>query len=181
MTYLSFSGSSKTNSRPTQAEAEWMFETLVLSIKNYAINMLDPLDLVVSLNTGAERFKCYSADINIGRHFSLSTPHKTSKHRFQSLPCAQPKCKGASREMACAQTWHTFVCGHFDLPCSSPRWRLLGFAKLTRDVTERNKSQASLLRREQHFGSLGQSVTDYAYISLSRRSCDQLQHRRATQ
>jgi PAS domain S-box-containing protein len=58
---------------PGQGTAE-LYRLLVESAEDYAIFALDPTGRVLSWNRGAERFKGYTADEIIGRHFSLFYP-----------------------------------------------------------------------------------------------------------
>src|SRR5882724_4741354 len=62
------------NKNVEQRVSEQRFRLLVESIRDYAIFMLDPDGVVLTWNTGAERFKGYRADEIVGSHFSRFYP-----------------------------------------------------------------------------------------------------------
>ncbi len=144
------------------------FELLVQSVTDYAIYMLDPNGVVVSWNAGARRFKGYEAEEIIGQHFSrFYTPEDlargipalalhTAEHdgRFEA--------EGWRVRKDGAQFWASVVID----PIWSPDGGLLGFAKVTRDLTEPRAAQDALRASEERFRLLVQSVTDYAIYML---------------
>lgn len=144
------------------------FELLVQSVTDYAIYMLDPTGTVISWNAGARRFKGYEAEEIIGLHFSrFYTPEDqaagipalalhTAKHegRFEA--------EGWRMRKDGARFWASVVID----PIRDPAGHLLGFAKVTRDLTERRIAQEALRESEERFRLLVQSVTDYAIYML---------------
>ncbi|MFY9351339.1 MAG: PAS domain S-box protein [Sphingobium sp.] len=144
------------------------FELLVQSVTDYAIYMLDPTGTVISWNAGARRFKGYEADEIIGLHFSrFYTPEDqaagipalalhTAEHegRFEA--------EGWRMRKDGARFWASVVID----PIRDPSGHLLGFAKVTRDLTERRAAQEALRESEERFRLLVQSVTDYAIYML---------------
>lgn len=144
------------------------FELLVQSVTDYAIYMLDPTGTVISWNAGARRFKGYEADEIIGLHFSrFYTPEDqaagipalalhTAEHegRFEA--------EGWRIRKDGARFWANVVID----PIRDPAGHLLGFAKVTRDLTERRAAQQALRESEDRFRLLVQSVTDYAIYML---------------
>jgi PAS domain S-box-containing protein len=148
---------------------EGRFELLVSSISDYAIYMLSPDGIVTSWNAGAQRFKGYTADEIIGQHFS----------RFYRLEDQQSGLPGKALETALregkfesegwrvrkdgTQFWTSVVID----PIYDTSGRHIGFAKITRDVTERRNAQEALRESEQRFRMLVQGVTDYAIYMLS--------------
>ena len=127
-------------------ESERDFRMLVQSVSDYAIFMLDRDGFVISWNAGAERIKGYKADEIIGRHFSR---FYTEEDRAGGL--AQRALATAAREGRYeAEGWRVHKDGRLFWasviidPIRDDAGRLVGFAKVTRDVTERRKAQEAL-------------------------------------
>jgi PAS domain S-box-containing protein len=135
---------------------EKQFRLLVQGVTDYAIYMLSPEGLVTSWNAGAERIKGYRSDEIIGKHFSQ---FYTPEDREQGRP--QQALETAIREGRFEyEGWRlrkdgTRFWSHVIIdPIRDDQGELLGFAKITRDVTERKNSQEALERaREALFQS----------------------------
>jgi PAS domain S-box-containing protein len=144
------------------------YRLLVDAITDYAIYMLDPDGQVVSWNAGAQRFKGYERSEIIGQHFSR---FYTDEDRAAGLP--DRALRAAAEEGRFEhEGWRVRKDGgrfwaHVLIdPIRSPSGELLGFAKVTRDLTERKAAEESLRRSEQEFRLLVQGVTDYAIYML---------------
>jgi PAS domain S-box-containing protein len=144
------------------------FELLVQSITDYAIYMLDPQGMVASWNAGARRFKGYEAQEIIGQHFSrfYTVEDRASGVPAMALYAAEHEgrfeAEGWRVHKDGSQFWANVVID----PIRSPDGQLLGFAKVTRDLTERRAAQEALRESEERFRLLVQSVTDYAIYML---------------
>ncbi|MFO1079786.1 MAG: PAS domain S-box protein [Reyranellaceae bacterium] len=144
------------------------FRLLVEAVVDYAIYMLDPQGLVVSWNTGARRFKGYEADEVMGRHFSL---FYTDEDRRAGVPETALQTAASAGKYE-AEGWRIRKDGsrywaHVVIdPIRSPQGELLGYAKITRDLTERRKAAEALADTQEEFRLLVQSVTDYAIFML---------------
>jgi PAS domain S-box-containing protein len=142
---------------------------LVEAITDYAIYMLDPDGTVTSWNPGAKRFKGYDESEIIGENFSR---FYTEEDRKSGLP--QRALETAKREGKFEQEgWRVRKDGTkfwayvvID-PIRDGAGRLVGYAKITRDLTERRKAEANLRENQQQFRLLVQGVTDYAIYLLS--------------
>jgi PAS domain S-box-containing protein len=154
--------------RETTTSQEGRFQLLVDAVTDYAIYMLDPTGVVVSWNAGAQRFKGYVESEILGTHFSR---FYTEEDLATNLP--QRALETAAREGKFeAEGWRvrkdgTHFWAHVVIdPIRDARGNLLGYAKITRDLTERKKTQEALRESEERFRLLVQGVTDYAIYML---------------
>jgi len=145
------------------------FELLVTSVKDYAIYMLDTGGFIVSWNAGAERFKGYTASEVIGKHFSL---FYTEEDKQSAMPEKALRSSAAEGTFE-AEGWRLrkdgsrFWASVVMDPIRDVDGVLVGFAKVTRDISERKAAQEALRQSEQQFRLLVQGVTDYAIYMLS--------------
>lgn len=144
------------------------FELLVQSVTDYAIYMLDPDGVVISWNAGAGRIKGYAQDEIVGQHFSR---FYTPEDRAAGIPAlalyaaehdGRFEAEGWRVRKDGSSFWASVVID----PIRDPAGHLLGFAKVTRDLTERRAAQEALRESEERFRMLVQSVTDYAIYML---------------
>ncbi|NWK98238.1 hybrid sensor histidine kinase/response regulator [Sphingobium lactosutens] len=144
------------------------FELLVQSITDYAIFMLDPNGIVLSWNAGARRFKGYEANEIIGQHFSRFYTAEEQALGIPALALRTAEHEGRFE----AEGWRVrkggscFWANVVIDPICDPMGHLLGFAKITRDLTERREAQEELRKSEERFRLLVESVTDYAIYML---------------
>ena len=144
------------------------FDLLVEAISDYAIYMLDRDGLIVSWNSGAEKIKGYRAREIIGQHFSRFF---TPEDRAQSLP---EKILYAARVTGRheAEGWRVrkdgtrFWSNGILQAIHDETGQLIGFAKITRDITERMAAQNALIESERRFRMLVEGVIDYAIYML---------------
>ncbi|WP_200905714.1 PAS domain-containing sensor histidine kinase [Methylobacterium sp. ARG-1] len=144
------------------------YRLLVESIVDYAIYMLDPQGNVVSWNRGAQRFKGYTDQEIIGQHFSR---FYTEEDRATNLP-ARALHIAATEGRFEQEGWRvrkdsTLMWAHVLIdPIRSADGELVGYAKVTRDLSERKATQDALRQSEQRFRLLVQGVQDYAIYML---------------
>jgi PAS domain S-box-containing protein len=154
------------DSRPEMAEGR--YHLLVDAITDYAIYMLDPNGIVTSWNSGAQRLKGYTETEIVGQHFSN---FYTAEDRAAGLP--QRALSTAAKDGRFenegwrirkdgAQFWAHVIID----PIRTSDGQLLGFAKITRDLSERKATEAELKASEQQFRTLVQGVGDYAIYLL---------------
>ena len=143
-------------------------DLLVQSVTDYAIYMLDPAGTIVSWNAGAERLKGYCADEIIGQHFSR---FYTEEDRAAGLP-QRALARALSEGRFEAEGWRVrkdggrFWANVVVDPIRDESGAHVGFAKVTRDLTERRRAEAGLRQSEERFRLLVQGVTDYAIYML---------------
>ena len=144
-------------------------QLLVEGISDYAIYLLSPEGIVRTWNTGAQRFKGYSAGEIIGEHFSR---FYTPEDRAAGLPARALQTALAEGRFE-AEGWRMrndgtrFWANVVIDPIRDAGGSLVGFAKITRDIDERRKARAALRDSEERFRILVQGVTDYALYMLS--------------
>jgi PAS domain S-box-containing protein len=141
----------------------------VLSITDYAIYMLTPEGHVASWNAGAQRFKGYTADDIIGQHFSR---FYTDEDRASGVPArALQEARDTGRFEAegwrvrkdGSRFWASVVID----AVRDEHGELLGFVKVTRDITDKKATVDELRESERRFRLLVQGVTDYAIYMIS--------------
>jgi PAS domain S-box-containing protein len=153
----------------TAAIEEMRFRLLIDAVVDYAIYMIDPDGIITSWNSGAKRFKGYEEAEILGEHFSR---FYTADDRAAGLP--RRALDTAIREGRFeGEGWRvrkdgTNFWSHVVIdPIIDPDGKLLGFAKITRDLTDRKMAEETLKQSEQQFRLLVQGVTDYAIYMLS--------------
>jgi PAS domain S-box-containing protein len=164
-------GTSKSFAVPAgavSAAAPNIHELLVQSVVDYAIYMLDPTGHVSSWNPGAERIKGYTAEEIIGRHFSR---FYTEEDLRAGIP-AKALAIAAETGRFAAEGWRVRKNGErfWAMVVLDPivvEGKLIGFTKITRDMTEQREAQLAALEAERRFRILVESVTDYAIYMLS--------------
>ncbi|CAI8902911.1 PAS domain S-box protein [Pseudomonas sp. IT-P176] len=141
---------------------------LIDAVVDYAIYMIDPEGIVVSWNAGAARIKGYDEAEILGAHFSrFYTPgdrQDGTPQRALRTAIEQGRFEGEGWRVRKdgSHFWSHVVID----PIRDPQGKLLGFAKITRDLTERKAAEETLKQSEQQFRLLVQSVTDYAIYML---------------
>ena len=120
------------------------FEILVSSVKDYAIFMLDPSGRVATWNAGAQHIKGYAPEEILGKHFSIFYTPKDVAAGYPDQELAQAIATGRYEEEGIrlrkdqSQIWaHVTITALFD----NTR-KLLGFAKVTRDISDRKRREA---------------------------------------
>lgn len=127
-------------------ESERRFRLLVEGVVDYAIYMLDPTGIVTNWNAGAQRMKGYTASEIVGSHFSK---FYIDEDRLAGLPqqvlsiaLAEGRYEGEGLRQRKDGT--QFWCSVVVDSIRRENGELLGFAKITRDITERRKAQLAL-------------------------------------
>lgn len=143
-------------------------ELLINAIVDYAIFMLDTDGLVRTWNKGAERLKGYAPDEIIGKHFSI---FYTPEDREIGLP-KRALATAAETGRFASEGWRVRKDGRrfwalvvLDA-IRDEEGRLIGFAKVTRDITERQQAHNDLLESERRYRRLVEAVVDYAIFQL---------------
>lgn len=145
------------------------YQLLVASISDYAIYMLDTHGFINSWNAGAERFKGYTEQEIIGKHFSQFYIPEDMVAGIPAMALATSLREGKFE----AEGWRVrkdgsrFWASVVIDPIYDRNGVHVGFAKITRDITAQRQSDNTLLESERRFRLLVQGVTDYALYMLS--------------
>jgi PAS domain S-box-containing protein len=151
------------------ATNEGRYRMLVEAVTDYAIYMLDPDGVITSWNPGAKRFKGYEESEILGANFSR---FYTDEDRQAGLPrraleTAEREGKFESEGWRVRKDGTRFWAYVIIDPIRDSAGNLVGFAKITRDLTERMLAETSLRASQEQFRLLVQGVTDYAIYLLS--------------
>jgi len=145
--------------------SEERFRLLVGNVRDYAIYMLDPTGHVVSWNRGAEQIKGYAAEEIIGQHVS----------RFYAPEDAAAGKPAAALEAAAAagryeeENWRVrkdgsrFWANVVMTAVRDERGKLLGFAKVTRDLSERRRAEAEIRARTAQLEAANKELEAFSY------------------
>ncbi|CAB3917382.1 two-component system sensor histidine kinase NtrB [Achromobacter mucicolens] len=152
-------------------DEQYRYKLLVEAVLDYAIFLLDADGFVATWNAGAQRFKGYEASEIVGQHFSR---FYTKEDRDLGIP--QRALATASRDGRFeAEGWRVrkdgsrFWASVVIDPIRDRSGRLIGFAKVTRDITDKHRSQAELhatqlaLYRAQRLEALGRVTGGLAH------------------
>lgn len=151
--------------------AEGRFQLLVEGVRDYAIFMLDPNGLVTNWNAGAERIKGYRTDEIVGQHFSR---FYTDEDKAKGIPARGLDTAARTGKFE-TEGWRVRKDGsHFWASVvinaiSDRNGKLVGYAKITRDVTERREAEIALqhaqeqLAQSQKMEGIGQLTGGVAH------------------
>lgn len=150
--------------------SERQFRLLVEGVTDYALFMLDPNGVVTNWNTGAQRIKGYAAEEIVGLHFSR---FYTAEDRAAGIPAraleearehGRYESEGWRVRKDGSRFWASIV-----IDAIREGGRLVGFAKITRDISERRRAQAALestrerLAQAQRMEAIGQLTGGVAH------------------
>lgn len=141
---------------------------LIEAIEDYAIFVLDPSGFVITWNPGAERIKQYADHEIIGKHFSLFYPREAvaSGHPAHELAIAEAQGRYEEEGWRIRKDGSRFWARVTITALHDENGSILGFAKVTRDLTQRKAAEEALRVSEERFRLLVQSVLDYAIFML---------------
>ncbi len=144
------------------------FRLLVDSVTDYAIIMLDPEGHVATWNAGAQRLKGYTAAEIIGQHFSRFYPREALDKGWPAEELRRAAAEGRFED----EGWRVrkdgsrFWANVIITALRDETGRLVGFGKVTRDLTERKQAADRTRESEERFRLILESVRDYAIFTL---------------
>ncbi|HEV2531430.1 PAS domain S-box protein [Phenylobacterium sp.] len=150
------------------SESERRFRLLVEGVVDYAIYMLDVNGAITNWNRGAERIEGFRADEVVGRHFSMFYAQEDrqaglpSQALSTSLAEGRYETEGWRLRRDGTRFWASVVID----PIHDDHGVHIGFASITRDISERKAAEEALMESERQFRLLVSGVVDYALYML---------------
>jgi PAS domain S-box-containing protein len=148
-------------------QREEPFKLFITNVQDYAIFMLDLDGRIVTWNPGAERIKGYTSAEIIGQHFSQFYPEEVRATRPQQL------LERAAREGHVEdEGWRVrkdgsqFWARVTITAVKDASGKIVGFGKVTRDLTEQKRTESALRRSEERSRLFVEAVQDYAIFML---------------
>ncbi|BBV97141.1 putative bifunctional diguanylate cyclase/phosphodiesterase [Pseudomonas sp. FYR_2] len=143
------------------ANPDIMYRLLIQSVVDYAIYLLTPEGIVANWNPGAQRAKGYHADEIVGQHYSLFYSDAERGAGLPALNLEQARSTGRFEEVGLrlrkdGTAFHAHVvieAVHDDAG------QLVGFAKVTRDISERHRQEQELLQAKELAEQYSQEMT----------------------
>ncbi len=161
-------GAAAHNAARIALETGELHRLLVESVQDYAIFALDTRGYILSWNAGAQYFKGYTAAEAIGKHFSIFYPPELVAQKFpeHELDVAARAGRFEDEGWRIRKDGTRFWANVVITALRDRDGILIGFAKVTRDLTARRMAETALKESEQRFRLLVQGVRDYAIFML---------------
>ena len=151
-----------------QREAEERFRLLVSLVRDYAIFGLNTEGTIISWNEGAKRLKGYTEDEIVGKHFSIFYPEEKKREKFPEYELEQARLKGRFEDegIRVKKDGSTFYANVVITALYDNNHNLVGFSKITRDLTERKQYEENLHRMNLELEKKVRERTDELYKSV---------------
>jgi len=149
-----------------RASPEARYRVLIDSVKDYAIFLLDAKGRIATWSVGAERIKGYRAQEIIGRHFSVFYPEDVAasgypdKELRRAAELGRWEDEGWRVRKDGSRLWANVVI----TALRDDAGELIGFAKITRDLTERRRNEEQLRQSEERLRRLMDAVEDAIFM-----------------
>jgi PAS domain S-box-containing protein len=147
--------------------SEESYRLIVSNVKDYAMLMLDTAGVVISWNDGAEKIKGYKADEIIGKNFSCFYTPQGLKDGKPALGLKQ----ATEHDRFEDEGWRVRKDGSLyfaDVVITAlrdPTGQLRGFGKIIRDITERKKAEAQLVKMVEELKRSNNELQQFAYVA----------------
>ncbi len=150
-----------------------IFRTLVESVRDYAIFLLTPEGIVATWNKGAEQIKGYKAEEIVGQHFSRFYTQDLIEREWPQMELRVAKEEGRFED----EGWRVrkdgsrFWANVVITALRDSAGNLRGYAKITRDLTERMLHEETIRQSEERLQLMVDNVLDHAIFMLDARGC----------
>jgi PAS domain S-box-containing protein len=160
-------GAGRGNFRHPLADAESL-RLLIDSTTDYAIFLLDPLGNVLSWNAGAQRMQGYRPEEIIGQHFSVFYTDEANQRRWpqQELEFASRDGRFEDEGWRVRKDGTLFWANVVITALRDDSGKLVGFGKVSRDLSERRRAEQELRESEERMRLIIESTVDYAIFML---------------
>ncbi|HEY6451967.1 MAG TPA: PAS domain S-box protein [Steroidobacteraceae bacterium] len=149
-------------------QSEERFRRLISGVRDYAIFMLDPGGIVTTWNAGAQYIKGWTAEEIIGSHFSRFYPPESLSRGLPAAELLGAMMEGRFED----EGWRVrkdgsrFWANVIITALRDDAGQLVGYSKITRDLTDRRQHEEDLRRTEERFRLLVDGVTEYAIVMV---------------
>jgi len=158
------------------SETQWHpreepFRLFVESVQDYAMFMLEPDGRIATWNAGAERIKGYKPSEIIGQHFSRFYPEEDVRdgHPQRLLDLAMEEGYAEDEGWRVRKDGSKFWARVTITAVRDATSKLIGFGKVTRDLTEHRRAELALRSSEERSRLFIEAVQDYAIFMLDRQ------------
>jgi PAS domain S-box-containing protein len=145
--------------------SEERFRLLVTSVQDYAIFMLDPSGHVNTWNVGAERIKGYKEEEILGRHFEIFYPIDNREEPGKQLQIAAAVGRTETEGWRVRKDGSRFWANVVLTALRDSSGRLIGFTKVSRDLTAQRKAQEDLTNQAQELARSNSDLQQFAYVA----------------
>jgi PAS domain S-box-containing protein len=152
-------------------QSEERYRLMVEGVRDYAIFMLDPNGYILTWNEGAKRTKGYSSSEIIGKHFSTfyTLNDLEDKKPERELRIAIATGKYEEEGWRVKKNGSVFWANVVITALFNETNKLIGFSKVTRDLTERKENEENLRQSEERYRSLVEQITDYGIFMMDEK------------
>ena len=145
-----------------------LYQLVIEQTKDYALFVLDPQGHIMTWNLGARRLKGYAPDEIIGRHFSTFYTQQAVQSGWPDyeLKVAAREGRFEDEGWRVRKDGSRFWANVVITALRDEDGKLLGFSKITRDLTDRRLHEEALRQSEERFRLLVEGVVDYAIFMI---------------